>query len=516
MDGEMQPVHIEDVQAECERFDLARGSAKVQLEEIHKKMKKQNLSLHAQVFQMHQMILEDVGYIKEIKDFIRTQLVSAQYAVSMVMEKYSNQLLGLEDMYLRERATDVKDVSLRVMDALNGIEQEALQLEEETILVVDDLTPSELIHLQRSKVVGIAIRYGSHQSHTSILAKGMQLPMVVGLGEYLSVQDDGKLALLDGGCGHVYVEPSVQVLEKFRQQMHQKIQWTKQFYEWIGKESITQSGRKVGVLANINSFEEVDLAIQHDADGIGLFRSECLYLQYGRMPTFEEQLEVYEALLRKMQGKRVVVRTLDLGMDKGEGDVGVQEANPALGCRGIRESLLHPEEFSVQLKALYRAARLGPIGILFPMITSLSEVYQIKQMVLQVQKELELQGVAFGEQVELGLMIETPAAVMLAQQLAKEVDFLSIGSNDLTQYTLALDRTNAQMERYFDPYHPAVLEMIRLAVRGVHAAGKRIGICGELGADLKVTQELLGMEIDEFSVIPSQVLPLRKKIAECE
>ncbi len=424
---------------------------------------------------------------------------------------------SMDDAYMQGRAADVKDVSERVLDILCGVGESMAQTDEPCIIAADDLAPSETVQLDKSKVLGFATMYGSSNSHTAILARTMNIPAVIGLGEELAAQYDGRMAIIDGFTGMLYIDPDETTLAKMQEKRAKDLEQKALLEQLKGKENVTKSGQKMNVYANIGNVSDVGAVLKNDAGGIGLFRSEFLYLENDTFPSEEQQFTVYKQVAENMAGKKVIIRTLDIGADKQVDYFGLdKEENPALGYRAIRICLTRTEIFKTQLRALYRAAMFGNISIMFPMIISVDEIYKIKEIIAEVQSELKAEGIPFKENVETGVMIETPASVMISRELAKEVDFFSVGTNDLTQYTLAIDRQNSKLDAFYDPHHPAVLAMIRMAAENAHAEGKWIGICGELGADLELTEEFLKMGLDELSVSPSMILPLRKRIRECE
>lgn len=469
------------------------------------------------IFEIHQMMLEDLDYIESIENIIRTQEVNAEFAVATTADNFAQMFASMDDAYMQGRAADVKDVSERVLDILCGVGESMAQTDEPCIIAADDLAPSETVQLDKSKVLGFATMYGSSNSHTAILARTMNIPAVIGLGEELAAQYDGRMAIIDGFTGMLYIDPDETTLAKMQEKRAKDLEQKALLEQLKGKENVTKSGQKMNVYANIGNVSDVGAVLKNDAGGIGLFRSEFLYLENDTFPSEEQQFTVYKQVAENMAGKKVIIRTLDIGADKQVDYFGLdKEENPALGYRAIRICLTRTEIFKTQLRALYRAAMFGNISIMFPMIISVDEIYKIKEIIAEVQSELKAEGIPFKENVETGVMIETPASVMISRELAKEVDFFSVGTNDLTQYTLAIDRQNSKLDAFYDPHHPAVLAMIRMAAENAHAEGKWIGICGELGADLELTEEFLKMGLDELSVSPSMILPLRKRIRECE
>ena len=509
--------HVDDVDAEWKRFCDAKDTAVSQLKELYDKAIEDVGEANAMIFEIHQMMLEDLDYLESIENIIRTQEVNAEFAVATTADNFAQMFAAMDDAYMQGRAADVKDVSERVLDILCGVSGGMKEMTEPCIIAADDLAPSETVQLDKSKVLGFATMYGSSNSHTAILARTMNIPAVIGLGEDLLTKYDGKMAVIDGFTGMLYIDPDEETM-KVMEEKRAKDQEQKALLEQLkGKENVTKSGQKINVYANIGNVSDVGAVLKNDAGGIGLFRSEFLYLENSDFPTEEQQFAVYKQVAENMAGKKVIIRTLDIGADKQIGYFNMaHEENPAMGYRAIRICLDRPEVFKTQLRALFRASMYGNISIMYPMIISVTEVKQIKAIVAEVKKELTEQGVPFRDDVEQGVMIETPAAVMISDLLAKEVDFFSMGTNDLTQYTLAIDRQNAKLDKFYDPHHPAVLAMIKMAADNAHAEGAWIGICGELGADLELTEEFLKMGLDELSVSPAMVLPLRKRIRECE
>lgn len=509
--------HISDADAEWKRFEAAKGQAVDQLKELYEKALEDVGEANAMIFEIHQMMLEDLDYLESIENIIRSQEVNAEYAVATTADNFAQMFASMDDAYMQGRAADVKDVSERVLDILCGVSAGVKEMTEPCIIAADDLAPSETVQLDKSKVLGFATMYGSANSHTAILARTMNIPAVIGLGETLSSQYDGKMAVIDGFTGILYVDPDEETLARMQEKRAKDLEQKELLNQLKGKENVTRSGQKINVYANIGNVSDLGAVLKNDAGGIGLFRSEFLYLENSTFPTEEQQFAVYKQVAESMAGKKVIIRTLDIGADKQVDYFNLdKEENPALGYRAIRICLTRPEIFKTQLRALYRAAVYGNLSIMFPMIISVSEVKKIKEIIAQVQAELKAEGIPYKENVELGVMIETPAAVMISRELAKEVDFFSVGTNDLTQYTLAIDRQNQKLDTFYDPHHPAVLAMIKMAADNAHAEGKWIGICGELGADLELTEEFLKMGLDELSVSPALVLPLRKRIRECE
>ena len=506
---------IEDTDAEIRRFEEAKAQALAELQQLHDKAVDDVGEANAMIFEIHQMMLEDLDYVESIVNMISTQEVNAEYAVGTTADNFAAMFAAMDDAYMQGRAADVKDVSERLIKVLSNSDHGAIEMKEPVIVAADDLVPSETVQLDKEKVLAFVTMYGSSNSHTAILARTMNIPAVIGLGEDLKQEYDGKLAVVDGMDGVIYIDPDARTMEAMQKKQREDLEKKELLEQLKGKENVTKSGQKVNVYANIGNLSDVGAVLKNDAGGIGLFRSEFLYLESETFPTEEQQFKVYKQVAENMAGKRVIIRTLDIGADKQAEYFGLdKEENPALGYRAIRICLTRPEIFKTQLRALYRASAYGQIAIMFPMIISVDEVKKIKEMIQVVQEELTEEGIDFRKDVEIGVMIETPAAVMVSHELAKEVDFFSVGTNDLTQYTLAIDRQNQKLEPFYDAHHPAVLSMIRMAAENAHREGKWIGICGELGADMTLTETFLKMGIDELSVSPTFVLPIRKLIRE--
>lgn len=505
---------VEDTEKEVERFDAAKDAAIRQLGELYEKAVASVGEANAAIFEIHQMMLQDDDYIESVENMIRSQQINAEYAVAMTGDNFANMFAAMDDDYMRGRAADVKDVSERVIAVLSGQDSEGMETDEPVIIVADDLAPSETVQMDKSKVLAFVTVHGSTNSHTAILARTMGIPALIGTPLPLDISMNGKPAVVDGDAGQVYVEPDEETLAKM-QDKYEALQTKKQLLQTLkGKESVTIDGRKVMLYANIGNYKDLALVLENDAEGIGLFRSEFLYLESDHYPTEEEQLKVYRAVAETMAGKRVIIRTLDIGADKQVDYFEMpKEENPAMGCRAIRICLTRPEIFKTQLRALFRASAFGKIAIMYPMITSMAELERIKQIVAEVKEELTVSGVPFGEP-EQGIMIETPAAVMISDQLAKEVDFFSIGTNDLTQYTLAIDRQNDQLDDFYDAHHQAVLRMIAMTVENAHKENIWCGICGELGADPELSKLFLSIGMDELSMSPGNILFIRKIIRE--
>ena len=516
-DKVIKRTHVDNVDEEWTRFQKAKDTAVAQLKGLYEKALDDVGEANAMIFEIHQMMLEDLDYLESIENIIRTQEVNAEFAVATTADNFQKMFAAMDDAYMQGRAADVKDVSERVLDILCGVSAGMGEMNEPCIIAADDLAPSETVQLDKSKVLGFATMYGSSNSHTAILARTMNIPAVIGLGENLLQEYDGRDAIIDGFTGTLYIDPDEETMKEMQDKRAKDLEQKALLEQLKGKENVTKSGQKINVYANIGNVSDVGAVLKNDAGGIGLFRSEFLYLENSDFPTEEQQFSVYKQVAENMAGKKVIIRTLDIGADKQVDYFGLdKEDNPALGYRAIRICLTRPEIFKTQLRALYRAAVYGNISIMFPMIISVKEVLRIKEIIAEVKEELKNEGIPYKEDVELGIMIETPASVMISRELAKEVDFFSVGTNDLTQYTLAIDRQNSKLDEFYDPHHPAVLAMIKMAAENAHAEGAWIGICGELGADLELTEEFLKMGLDELSVSPSMVLPLRKRIRECE
>ena len=516
--GEQQVTRqkIEDVEAEVKRFQVAREAAQAQLGELYDKAVKEVGEANAAIFEMHQMLLEDEDYQDSVENIIRTQQVNAEYATAVTSDHFSSMFAEMDDDYMKERAADIRDISERVIANLNGENKSKVVTDEPVIILADDLAPSETVQLEKDKVLSFVTVHGSVNSHTAILARTMGIPALVSTEMELTQDLDGKLAVVDGNHGTIYVDPDAETMEKMKTLKKEEEEKKELLQTFKNKESITLDGKRVLTYANIGNVKDLALVLQNGAEGIGLFRSEFLYLESETYPTEEEQFEVYKKVAETMAGKRVIIRTLDIGADK-QADYFelAKEENPAMGVRAIRICLTRPEIFKTQLRALFRASAYGNIAIMYPMITSLSEIAQIKEIVEEVKAELDADGVPYGTP-EQGIMIETPAAATISDLLAKEVDFFSIGTNDLTQYTLAIDRQNQSLDAFFDAHHIAVLRMIYQTVQNALKAGIWCGICGELGADSDLTELFLAMGIDELSVSPGRLLTIRRLICETD
>ncbi len=514
---QVKRVRTEDTKGELARYEAAKAAAVEQLQELYQKVLKEVGEANAAIFEIHQMMLDDGDYNESVENIIETQKVNAEYAVAVTGDNFAQMFRAMDDDYMRERAADVKDISERVLSILNGGQKGKVVTDEPVIIVADDLAPSETVQLEKDMVLSFVTVHGSVNSHTAILARTMAIPALIGTEE-LPLDDtvDGKLAVVDGLNGKIYVEPDAQTLEEMKKRRQAELEKKELLQLLKGKENVTLDGKKIMLYANIGNIKDLATVIQNDAGGIGLFRSEFIYLEKDRYPTEEEQFSIYKTAVETMAGKRVIIRTLDIGADKQcEYFKMDKEENPALGYRAIRICLTRPEIFKTQLRALFRASAYGNLAIMYPMITSLWEVKKIKEIVEEVKAELNAEQLEFGNPQQ-GIMIETPAAVMMSGELAKEVDFFSIGTNDLTQYTLAIDRQNPKLDKFYDAHHPAVLSMIRMTVENAHKAGIWAGICGELGADTSLTKEFLAMGVDELSVSPGSILPIRKIILETD
>lgn len=503
---------VEDPEAELARYDQAVRMAVEELEELYQKALKEVGEVHAEIFQAHRMMLEDEDYRDSVKTMILAQGVNAEYATAAAGDNFANMFQQMEDEYFQARAADVRDVTERVVALLLGERGDKTLPEFSCILAAEDLAPSETVQMDKSRLLGFVTRAGSGNSHTAILARNMNLPAVSGIP--VSAEWDGKTAVLDGDTGRLILEPDSEILQEMTKKQEQQCRQRELLQKYRGRESITASGKRIHLYANAGNLTDLVNAMENDAEGIGLFRSEFLYLEKKQFPTEEEQFQVYKTVGETMAGKKVIIRTLDIGADKQVDYFNLkQEENPAMGYRGIRICLEQPDIFKTQLRAIFRAGVYGNLSVMYPMITSLWEVQQIKKIVREVQKELEEAGIPWKE-LEQGIMIETPAAALISGELAGEVDFFSLGTNDLTQYTLAADRQNERLERFYDPHHPALLRLIAQVAENGHRGGCWVGICGELAGDLSMTEAFVRMGIDELSVSPSMVLPLRKRICE--
>ncbi len=504
---------VEDTDAEISRLEEAVKDSTDQLGMLYEKALKEVGEANAAIFEIHQMMLQDEDFLDAIRNMIRTQNVNAEYATASTGDHFSQMFASMEDEYMRARAADVKDISERLIRVLAGVEEKEIEGEEQVIIIAEDLAPSETVQLDKSKVLAFVTRLGSSNSHTAILARTMNIPALIGVE--IDPEWDGKMGAVDGAKATLYLEPDESTLEMIAQKKRRQDEYKKMLLELKGKETVAPDGRKINLYANIGNIGDAGSALYNDAEGIGLFRSEFLYLEKDHYPTEEEQFQAYKAVAETMAGKKVIIRTLDIGADKQVDYFEMEkEENPAMGYRAIRICLDRTHIFKTQLRALFRASAYGNISIMYPMIISVQEVQQIKQIVDEVTLELSQQGIAF-KKVEQGIMIETPAAAMISDLLAKEVDFFSIGTNDLTQYTLAIDRQNPKLDAIYDPHHEAVLRLIELVVQNGHKEGIWVGICGELAADTALTERFLEMGIDELSVSPTFILGVRKAVREC-
>lgn len=511
-------IEISDIEAEKARLETAKAKALKQLEEIHAKALKEVGEANAQIFEIHMMMLDDDDYNESIVSIIETQSVNAEYAVSVTSDNFSQMFASMDDSYMQARSADVKDISNRIITCLSQDESEDDKSSEKVIICADDLAPSETVLLDKDKVLAFVTAYGSSNSHTAILARNMNIPAIIGMGEeFLKSVKSGDFAAVDGYTGEIFVNPDEETKSRLENKLYEDKEKKLLLQELKGKENITLDGRKINIFANIGSVDNIGAVLANDAGGIGLFRSEFLYLENTDYPTEEQQFTAYKKVLESMAGKKVIIRTLDIGADKQADYFGIEkEENPALGYRAIRICLTRPEIFKTQLRALYRASVYGNLGIMFPMITSVSELEKILVICEEVRNELKAEDVAISDKTELGIMIETPAAAIISDRLAPMVDFFSVGTNDLTQYTLACDRQNAAIEQFVDTHHEAILRLIELSAKNAHENGAWIGICGELAADVSLVDTFLRMGIDELSVSPSFVLSVRNAVRHCD
>ena len=505
-------VKIEDTAEQIKRYEDARAKAAEQLQGLYEKALKEVGEANAAVFEVHQMMLEDDDYIDSVVNIIETQQVNAEFAVATTGDNFAKMFVEMEDDYFKARAADVKDISERMVNILSGNESGGAIGDEPVIVVAEDLAPSETVQMDKEKLLAFVTRLGSANSHTAILARTMNIPALIEVD--IKEEWNGKMAVVDGYTGTFYIDPDEETLKKMQEKKEEDIKARELLQELKGKEDVTVDGKHIRLYANIGGVKDVASVLANDAAGIGLFRSEFLYLEADNYPDEEAQFQAYKTVAENMAGKKVIVRTLDIGADKQVDYFNLDhEENPAMGYRAIRICLDRRDIFRTQLRALLRASAYGNIGIMYPMIISVDEVKEIKKIVESIKAELTEKGIEYGE-VEQGIMIETPAAVMISDLLAKEVDFFSIGTNDLTQYTLAIDRQNSKLDNIYDAHHPAVLRMIQQTIENGHKAGCWVGICGELGADMTLTETFLKMGIDELSVSPTFVLPIRKLIRE--
>ena len=513
-DAAVTRVHVEDAAAEKARVEKAKQAAAEQLQAIHDKALKEVGEANAQIFEIHIMMLEDEDYNESIANIIDTQQVNAEYAVAVTSDNFAEMFAAMDDAYMQARSADVRDISNRIIANLTGTADSSAEYCDSMIVCADDLAPSETVALDKDKVLAFVTAHGSSNSHTAILARNMNIPAVIGMGdEFLTEISSGTPAIVDGYTGTVIVDPDEATVAEYTAKRTSDEEKKRLLQELKGKENVTVDGRKINIYANISGIDNIGAVLLNDAGGIGLFRSEFLYLENSDFPTEEQQFHAYKRVLESMAGKKVIIRTLDIGADKQVGYFGLKkEENPALGYRAIRICLTRPEIFKTQLRALYRASVYGNLGIMFPMITSVKEVERIKEICEEVKAELRSDGIEYSDKIELGIMIETPAAALISDRLAPMVDFFSVGTNDLTQYTLACDRQNPDIEEFIDTHHEAILRLIEMSAENAHKNGAWIGICGELAADTTLTERFLRMGIDELSVSPSFVLKVRDAV----
>lgn len=513
---QVKRVHIDDTEHEKKRYYAAVDKAAMQLQELYDKAVKEVGEANAAIFEMHQIMLTDDDYKESVENIIDSQHVNADYAVAQTGDNYAAMFAAMEDEYMRGRSADVKDISERLINILSGFNASSMVSDEPVIIVAEDLAPSETVQLDKDKILSFVSVKGSVNSHTAILARTMGIPALIGTPVIPDNDIDGKMGIVDGNSGCLYVDPDNEKLGYYRKKQDEQLRQKELLQLLKGREDITIDGRKIKLYANIGNVKDVMTVKANDAAGIGLFRSEFIYLERDTFPTEEEQFNIYRTVAENMAGKPVIIRTLDIGADKQCDYFNMdKEDNPALGMRAIRICLTRTEIFKTQLRALYRASAYGNINIMYPMIVNMWEIDRIKEIEKEVRDELKQQGINTGN-VQTGIMIETPAAVMQSDELAEKVDFFSIGTNDLTQYTLAVDRQNPKLDSFFDPHHPAVLKMIKMVVDNAHKAGIWAGICGELGADTSLTREFLKMGVDELSVSPGRILPIRKIILDTD
>lgn len=507
---------IEDAEAEVARYNMARNEAVEQLGALYEKALKEVGESNAAIFEIHQMMLQDDDYNESVENIIRTQNVNSEYAVAVTEDNFAQMFASMDDEYMKARAADVKDISERVLTILSGGGNDNMSAKQACIIIADDLAPSETVQMDKDKVLAFVTVHGSMNSHTAILARTMGIPALVGTDMPLDSELDGKMAVVDGNDGRIYIEPDDVTLKELMERKKADDEYRKLLQQLKGRDNVTLDGKHIRLYANIGNIKDLATVIQNDAAGIGLFRSEFIYLERSDFPTEEEQFNIYKTVAQTMAGREVIIRTLDIGADKQCDYFNMdKEDNPAMGCRAIRICLTRPEIFRTQLRALFRAASYGNIAVMYPMITSVREVKRIKEITLQVEDELKAQGIQYAIPKQ-GIMIETPAAAIISDELAPLVDFFSIGTNDLTQYTLAVDRQNTKLDEFCDVHHPAIMRMIQMVVDNAHKAGIWAGICGELGADTTLTRQFLAMGVDELSVSPARILPIRKIIVETD
>ena len=513
---EIRRIYVEDAKKEVLRFKKACEKAVQEIKELYAEMTREIGEANAAMFEMQLMVLEDVEYIDSVNNIIMNQKFNAEYAVKEATNRFIEKYAPREASYVRGHEADVHDVATRILRILSRVRREKLLTDDTFIMASRDLYPSEAAQLDRNKVLGIVTMYGTINSHTAMLARTKEIPSVIGIGEALKKEYEGKMVIIDGFEGKVYIEPDQTTMTKMQEKQKMNQRKAETLERLKGKENVTQSGQKIDVSANITSKEEIENVIRNDANGVGMFRSEFIYMESGsRFPTEDQQFQIYKLAAESMGTKRVVIRTADIGGEKAVDCMEILgENNPVMGYRGIRVSLDKEEMFKTQLRAILRASVYGNLAIMFPMISSIEEAIAAKNVLEKVKRELYEEKIAYDENIQVGVMIETPAAVMISGELAREMDFFSLGTNDLTQYTLAMDRTNRRIAGYYNPKHPALIKMIRIVANNVHLEGKRISICGDLAADLSMTEQFINMGIDELSVAPSQILALRKHIRE--
>lgn len=511
---QIRRIHIDNPKAELARVDAAKVKATAQLSEIHEKALKEVGETNAQIFEIHMMMIEDDDYNDSIRNIIESQSVNAEYAVGLTSDNFAEMFAAMDDAYMQGRAADIRDISNRIISCLSEKDNIDNHSDDKVIICADDLAPSETVSLDKDKVLAFVTAHGSSNSHTAILARNMNIPAVIGVGEeFLSQIEDGDIAAVDGFTGEIFINPDDETLESIKIKQAEDIEKKELLKALKGKENVTLDGTRINIYANIGGVDNIGAVLVNDAGGIGLFRSEFLYLENADYPTEQQQFDAYKRVLESMAGKKVIIRTLDIGADKQVGYFNLdKEENPALGLRAIRICLTRPEIFKTQLRALFRASAFGNLGIMFPMITSVSELEKILKICDEVKSELMQQDVEYSDKVEIGVMIETPAAAIISDRLAPMVDFFSVGTNDLIQYTIACDRQNPKLEDFCDTHHEAVLRLIEMSAKNAHANGAWIGICGELAADTSLTETFLRMGIDELSVSPSFVLKLRDTV----
>ncbi len=508
---------VEDPEAEIARYAEARVGAVEQLQALYEKAVKEVGEASAEIFEAHQMMVDDDDFVESVESIIRTQSINAEYAVAETGDNFKKMFEEMDDEYFRGRAADIKDISERIIRLLQGDTGAGIESDDPVIVVADDLAPSETVQMDKDKILSFVTVHGSANSHTSILAKTMNIPAIITCPIPLTDEVDGKEAIVDGFEGKVYVEPTEEILAEKQKILAAELEKKALLEELKGKENVTLDGQKINLYANIGNTKDLGLVLKNDAGGIGLFRSEFIYLGSDDYPTEDEQFAIYKQVAETLAGKKVIIRTLDIGADKQADYFKLPaEENPAMGLRAIRICLTRPEVFRAQLRAILRASAYGTVSIMFPMIISVDEVKEIQEILAKIKAELDAEGIPYDKDIETGIMIETPASVMMAEELAKEVDFFSVGTNDLTQYTLAIDRQNQSLDKFYDSHHPAILKMLKIVADAAHKYGKWAGICGELGADLSLTKEFLAMGFDELSVSPGRILPIRKIVRETD